>query len=143
MSQQPPTSAWSRFENWLLYGLDRLAHLLSGAPRNLQSSRWIGKTVLIGLSYEDETGHIHRREQLWGEIASVDPHSGFTIQLKGAYAGYTYPLPPEPRGLKVARRGEYRLKATGELLVDPDFVSTWVVSALDEDTAAPADRPTG
>lgn len=43
--------------------------------------------------------------------------------------------------LKVARRGEYRLKATGEILVDPDFVSTWVVSAPDEDTAAPADLP--
>jgi hypothetical protein len=34
-------------------------------------------------------------------------------------------LPPELRAIKPAEPGEYRLRETGEVIVDPNFVTTW------------------
>jgi len=36
-------------------------------------------------------------------------------------------LPPDLRSLKPAPAGEYRLRATGEIVRDPDYLATWVV----------------
>jgi len=47
-------------------------------------------------------------------------------------------LPPEPEAYEPAPPGEYRLRSTGEVVVDPDYLTTWTVgSPADED----GDRP--
>jgi hypothetical protein len=38
----------------------------------------------------------------------------------------TFTLPPDFRSLELAKRGEYRLKSTGEVINDPDYLSYWV-----------------
>ena len=38
-----------------------------------------------------------------------------------------FQLPPAPSVYYVAEPGEYRLRSTGELVVNPDFVTTWEV----------------
>lgn len=87
-------------------------------------SRWIGKTVLIGIRDLDGAGEEVSREQLWGEIALVDRMEGFAIRLKGNRLGETMSLPPAPRWFKRARPGVYTLRSTGEQLENPDFLVT-------------------
>jgi hypothetical protein len=40
-----------------------------------------------------------------------------------------YTLPPDLSSLSDAAPGAYRLRATGETVVDPDFTSTWEIRA--------------
>lgn len=123
--------------NVILYGVDLVIHALKGVAGPLHPSRWRGRTVLITLSHEDAQGAICKREQIWGEIVGFDPQNGFLIQLAGSRRGETYRLPPDPRGLRVARRGEYRLKSTGEVLLDPDFTSTWISTPPEDQAGTP------
>lgn len=41
-------------------------------------------------------------------------------------------LPSDLRAIEPAPEGEYRLHSTGEVVVNPDFLSTWTVELNDE-----------
>jgi hypothetical protein len=95
-----------------------------------QANSYIGKYVLIGLSYEDEKGNPQPEKQteLHGRIESADATDGFRVRLEGKRAGETYWLPPDLRAFKEGRPGEYRLRNTGEVMKDPDLIAEWIVA---------------
>jgi hypothetical protein len=84
----------------------------------------IGKRVLVGITLVTEQGKVVR--QMFGTIACVDRH-GIEIALEGAHAGKTARLPPDLGSFHFAGPGEFLLRETGEILVEPDFVSTWTI----------------
>jgi hypothetical protein len=90
------------------------------------AGRLIGAHVIVGLTYEDADGEVERREQLHGEVVRVDMSAGVAIELSGS--GEIYWLPPDLRGWRLAPAGEYRLKCTGEVVIDPDYTTTWTVT---------------
>ena len=49
------------------------------------------------------------------------------IQLWGS--DETYTLPPDLRNYEPAAPGEYRLRSTGEVVADPDFISNWTITS--------------
>jgi hypothetical protein len=83
----------------------------------------IGKRVLIGLTYV-ENGQDDRYEQKHGVVEDVSDE-GVAIRLSD---GGTYWLPPDLRPWQAAPPGEYRLRSTGEVVVDPDFMANWTVT---------------
>jgi len=89
----------------------------------------VGQTVLIGLTHVVGGNRVMRREQLHGLIVSANSQGGFEVALEGRRAGETYWLPPHISAFQRAKRGEYRLRGTGEIVVDPDLISNWTVSA--------------
>jgi hypothetical protein len=88
----------------------------------------VGKSVLIGLTFHDAGRRVVEQRQLHGTIVAVDAVRGIDVQLLGAGQGETYTLPPDLRPFTPAASGEYRLRSTGEVVVDPDFVCTWSVT---------------
>jgi hypothetical protein len=70
-------------------------------------------------------------------VTHVDAAQGITLRLLGKRAGETFVLPPDLDALHPAQPGSYRLRQTGEIVVDPDFVTTWV-SSHDKPNAPPA-----
>ena len=92
----------------------------------------VGKLVLVGLTYAAKDDTVLRREQFSGLVVSADRSRGILLELEGARAGETYALPPQTSVLMAARRGEYRLSATGEVVVDPDYLVTWTVNPRDD-----------
>jgi hypothetical protein len=68
-------------------------------------------------------GEVAQR-QLVGTLSSVDPVRGIGFSLDG---GGTYRLPPDGRALEEACPGSYRLRSTGETVVDPDYTCTWTI----------------
>lgn len=90
----------------------------------------VGCRVIIGLTYKTAGGEVKRREQLHGVVARADA-SGVRVRLQGAREGEFYELPPHPSAFNVADPGVYRLRGTGEEIVDPDFVTTWTINAPD------------
>lgn len=89
---------------------------------------WIGMSVLIGLTWLNADESFDAQEQMHGRIVSASRTEGFVIALEGKGAGQTYSLPPDLRSFKPAPAGEYRLKSTGEVLVDPDLLTSWTIT---------------
>jgi hypothetical protein len=59
---------------------------------------------------------------------SVDPEAGIMLRLSGSRSGDVYTLPPDLRAFFPAPPGSYRLRETGEVVVDPDYTATWNIT---------------
>jgi len=88
-----------------------------------RAEKLLGSTVLVGVTYDEPAGQ--RQEQFYGTVMVADPEEGITLRLEGSRSGEVYTLPPDLRALFPAPPGAYRLRATGEVVTDPDYTSTW------------------
>jgi len=92
------------------------------------SQMLIGQSVLIGLTqyrqHANET-ELVRQEQLYGNISIIDREKGIVVEFQD---GGTYTLPPDPTMLQPAAPGDYRLRSTGETIVDPRFITMWTIN---------------
>jgi hypothetical protein len=90
----------------------------------------IGKHVLVGISVFDKRGEFKRQEQFHGTVVSADPDKGIFLLLAGTRSGEKKWL-PVTNLFERAGRGTYKLRSTGETVVDPDFTCTWRVNQPD------------
>jgi hypothetical protein len=91
----------------------------------------LGRHVLVGLTFERPNGEVIDQVQLHGTVARVEAHHGIGIERGGT--GELFWLPPDPASFEKAAVGEYRLRSTGEVVVDPDLLSTWTITQPDDD----------
>jgi hypothetical protein len=101
---------------------------MEGPPRWDQSEAdWlVGKTVLVGITFQTADGTIvTSKEQYHGKIIRVDRRSGIVVACEGVRSGQSLELPPDLRAFCPAGPGEYRLRSTGEIIKDPDVLTTW------------------
>jgi uncharacterized protein (AIM24 family) len=107
-------------------------HEARGRPPPIDPERakaLIGKYVLIGITYQDHKGNVQRRDQFHGDILRINDAEGIVIRFRGS--GYEWRMPPALEALQKADPGRYTLKSTGEVVVDPDLVAAWTVTAPD------------
>jgi hypothetical protein len=100
----------------------------------------IGKTVLIGLTFARAHGEVIEQVQRHGVVEHADQDAGIGVRLVGpgqVWDRELYVLPPVLSSFVDAAPGSYRLRSTGETIVDPDLMSTWEIRSpsADEDTA--------
>jgi hypothetical protein len=88
---------------------------------------FVGKYILIGITYCDHTGRELRRQQLHGVIESAGPE-GFKVSLRGPRAGTSWNMPPDLRSISEAPPGTYRLRETKEEIENPDLMATWTIT---------------
>jgi hypothetical protein len=87
----------------------------------------LGKMILVGLTYLSVNGKVIEQQQFYGTVLSAHPRKGILLSLGGQRSGH-YNLPPDTRSIEAASPGEYRLRATGEILVDPDYTVMFTIS---------------
>ncbi len=93
-------------------------------PWNDELARqFIGKHIIIGITYLTVDGELEKQQQLHGDIEVADEKKGIGIRLAGS--GKTYWLPPDLGAIKPAKPGEYRFHSTGEVVVNPDLMTAW------------------
>lgn len=90
------------------------------------SEKYIGKHLLVGLTYIDADDQISHRAEVHGAITRITDEGIFIEQADGSGE---FSLPPDISSLRPAAPGIYRLRTTGEELHDPDFVCTWTIKA--------------
>ena len=88
---------------------------------------YVGKYLLVGLTYMDSQGNTLRHEQFHGEIASISPTEGLRIHLRGSRQGHDFVLPADLNAISAAPPGDYHLKETQEVVKNPDLLGTWKV----------------
>jgi hypothetical protein len=89
-----------------------------------RAAELIHKHVLVRLTWLDSNGGVRKQEQLHGNVISASA-SGILLQLPD---GLEYNLPPDYRAFEKANAGDYRLRSTGEVVINPDYVATWIVN---------------
>lgn len=86
----------------------------------------LGKTVLIGITRVDHNDELVGQDQFHGRVESLNDG---LVHIRVAGSGEDFTLPPETSAFTRAQPGHYRLRATAEVVVDPDFTSSWTVRA--------------
>jgi hypothetical protein len=86
-------------------------------------AKFLGKHLLVGITVLDHEGKLVEQYQVHGIIDRIE-EEGITIKQA---SGEEFGLPPDLSNVEVAAPGTYKLRSTGEELVDPDFVSSWTV----------------
>jgi hypothetical protein len=98
------------------------------ARSNTKAGDLLGKYVLVGITRLDQDENGVSQEQIHGRVTAIN--SSIHIRLS---TGANYTLPPDPGAFFPAAPGEYRLRSTGEVVVDPDFTSSWTIHAAAQD----------
>ena len=91
----------------------------------------VGKRVLIGMTFLDRRGEIKRQDQFFGVVVRADARHGIAVSLEGQRTGETKWLPPTTAPFLSAPQGEYKLRSTGEVVVNPDYTARWTVTQPD------------
>jgi hypothetical protein len=85
----------------------------------------IGCEVLVGITYSEASSEW--QEQFFGVVEIADPERGIAVRLTPENGSELRWLPPETQNFYKAKPGHYRLRSTGEVVVDPDFTASWTV----------------
>lgn len=81
----------------------------------------IGKLLLVGITYYTNNNEFIEQKQFFGTVTEANES---IIRIK-QQDGTEFTLPPDLSSTKRARPGEYKLRSTGEIVTDPDFLATW------------------
>ena len=92
------------------------------------AERLLGKLLLVGLTIETPGQDETEMQQFYGRVLAADPERGIQLELGGEHAGRTSWLPPDTSTVRPAPRGEYRLRASGEVVKNPDYTCVWVLT---------------
>jgi hypothetical protein len=100
-------------------------------PWDQEEADWlVGKYALVGMTWLEPDGKtVKAQGQYHGRIVAADKDKGFKIECEGVWAGKTMGLPPHLQSFRPANPGKYELRSTGEVVNDPDVLSTWTVTA--------------
>jgi hypothetical protein len=81
----------------------------------------IGRTLLLGVTHTGLDGELRRQEQLVGTIMVVDFDEGIVVSCEPD--GRTFVLPGDPAWVEKAPPAEYRLRSTGQVVTNPDYLA--------------------
>lgn len=84
----------------------------------------INKILLVGIAILDEHDQLIEQFQVYGPIIRVNAE-GIVIRRNGTDTEFS--IPPDFDHITEVEPGEYRLRSTGEIVEDPDYVSSWTV----------------
>ncbi|HEX3653724.1 MAG TPA: hypothetical protein VHU18_12975 [Rhizomicrobium sp.] len=98
----------------------------------MEPDELIGKYILVGIIFLDKEGRVVEQFQTYGPVVLVDDNKGIVLEKTDGSGNFC--IPPDLNSLRPAPKGQYRLRSTGEILDDPDFISTWTVEKTRVDT---------
>jgi len=87
--------------------------------------QFIGKHIIVGITYEDSEGNVEERIQFHGTIIQANK-KGILIRKHNSDEIFT--LPPDIGSIEKAEKAIYKLHSTGEEVINPDYKTTWTVT---------------
>lgn len=114
--------------NFLLYGGE-----VMGVNKQIlddqKVAQMINKHIIIGITFNDFDGTFLEQKQIHGNIIRINEKEGIVVKLHDSDIEYS--LPPYLDSVEVAPEGEYRFRSTGEVVVNPDYMTSWTITKPD------------
>ena len=87
--------------------------------------KYLGKHILVGLTYLENDDSFIERKQFHGTIKSISKN---TITFIRSDNGEDYSIPYDEGNLEPGQpEAVYELKSTGEAIENVDFISCWTI----------------
>ncbi len=109
------------YKEFGLYFYEKRKYDGEGHINEITLEELVGKIILVGITYYTHENDFIEQKQLYGRVIEANK-SLIRIEQNN---GESFTIPSDLRSTQRARPGEYRLRSTGEVVVDPDFLSTW------------------
>jgi hypothetical protein len=84
----------------------------------------LGTRVLAGVASVDRAGNVVSRRQFHGTVVRASVDTGVTLLDP---EGQEHWLPLDREAYEPADPGEYQLRSTGEVVVDPTWLTRWTI----------------
>lgn len=85
---------------------------------------YVGKHLVISLTYLEPAGEVGLKVQIHGVIKRIN---NAIIAVSRQDTGEEFTIPTDMEALQPAPEGEYRLRPSGEVVVNPDYLTVWTV----------------
>ncbi|MSP94736.1 MAG: hypothetical protein EXR00_05650 [Alphaproteobacteria bacterium] len=92
-----------------------------------KAAGFLGKSILIGVTYLDAAGEESRQLSMHGVIESATPE-GIKVSLRGTRQGQSWNMPPNLDTISPMAPGTYKLRDTEEVVENPDLVVLWTIA---------------
>jgi hypothetical protein len=89
------------------------------------AASFVGKHILVGITYLDHAEEPVEQKQLHGRIVRIDPPR--RRGDRGERFGRGAQAAARSQLIRSRCPSKYRLRSTGEVVVDPDLTCTWVM----------------
>ncbi|MEA3001451.1 MAG: hypothetical protein QOH81_239 [Sphingomonadales bacterium] len=96
------------------------------SPDLIEPAEVDGSVILLGITCLGADG-TPPQEQFVG-VGSIEDQQTYALIRIRCDDGEVRDYPFEARSLQRAPPGEYRLRSTGQVVKDPDFLMTWTVT---------------
>lgn len=90
-----------------------------------QVQKFLNKHIIIGITVYDHNENFIEQFQLHGDIVRISLKEGIVVKLSNSDESYT--LPPDLSSIVEAPIGEYRFRSSGEVVINPDYMTTWTI----------------
>lgn len=90
-----------------------------------RAATFVGKHLIIGLEVHNRLDELVDTVQLHGPIVRVTPDEGVVVSLHPS--GVEYAMPAILSAYEEAPPGDYHFQASGDVVSNPDLMTTWVV----------------
>ncbi len=91
-----------------------------------QAASYVGKRMLVGLTYMNRDGQVEAQLQIHGVIVSFDRRQ-IKVRLAGRREGEVFSLPPDLSAIREIDHAVFTLRGTGEVVENPDLLAEWTV----------------
>jgi hypothetical protein len=99
---------------------------------NELQKKYIGKHLLVGLTYLEKDESIREQVQFHGKITAISEN---TVVFKRNDNGEEFSIPYDKENLEAGdTEAVYKLKSTGEAIENVDFISSWTIHPPNEET---------
>ena len=97
---------------------------MTDADADAFAAELLGTHVLAGVTMVDHAGNVLERRQFHGTVVRANETEGVII---ADAEGQEHWLPLDRSAFRPADPGHYKLRTTGEVVVDPTWLTTWTI----------------
>lgn len=117
------------YKDYGMYLYEERKEYDEGEEHPITYDELIGKILLVGITYCTKDEEPIEQKQFYGRVTEAND---LLVRIK-QNSGEEFDLPPDLSSTKRARPGEYKLRSTGEIVLNPDFFATWTCTRDDEE----------
>jgi hypothetical protein len=104
--------------------------LKSSLTMTMNTDNYIGKVILIGITFVDKQNNLIEQYQTHGIIKMIDENGMMKIERSNLPV---FTLPFDTSAISEAREGLYRESSSGAEINNPDYLTSWTVDCSEPD----------